>query len=234
MQQNNHMFRFTPQLVMGLIIVTVGVLFTLDNLEFLNAREYLRYWPALLIVFGVSKMIYAHGGGRFFGGMLTVGGIFLLLDRLYYIDFNWGDFWPLIFIAIGGSMLWNSMSRRLSQTSETSSSGGSDSDMNHFVVMGGLELVNNSRQFRGGELSAIMGGIEVDLRQASIKDEAVIEIFALWGGISMKVPQDWTVSVQIAPIMGGVEDKTIPPKGEPKKRLIIKGTAIMGGAEIKN
>ena len=131
-------------------------------------------------------------------------------------------------------MLWNSMSRRLSQTSETSSSGGSDSDMNHFVVMGGLELVNNSRQFRGGELSAIMGGIEVDLRQASIKDEAVIEIFALWGGISMKVPQDWTVSVQIAPIMGGVEDKTIPPKGEPKKRLIIKGTAIMGGAEIKN
>jgi len=229
------MFRFTPQLVLGLIIVTIGLLFTLDNLDVLNAREYLRYWPALLIIFGLSKLTYSHSSGKLFGVILIIGGSLLLLDRLYVIDFNWSDFWPLIFIVIGGSMLWNTMMRRSTPVSTVNSSTETDSMISHIAVMGGIERVNNSTDFRGGELTAIMGGVEVDLRQASIKNgEAVIEIFAVWGGTSIKVPQDWSVTVQVTPIMGGVEDKTLPPKGDTSKRLILKGTVIMGGAEISN
>lgn len=233
--QYKPMFRVGGQVVFGLIVITLGVLLTLDNMGVLEAREILRYWPVLLIVWGITKLTTSEGGGRFFGIMLTLGGSLLLLDKLYVIDFGWREFWPLLLIAIGGTMLWNSLTRRAHTVSPVSSSTETDSVVNHFALMGGIARVNNSQDFRGGELSAIMGGIELDLRQANIQSgEAVLNIFAFWGGIELKVPEDWTVIVQATPIMGGVEDTTHRPKGETKKKLIIKGTAIMGGAEIKN
>jgi len=101
--------------------------------------------------------------------------------------------------------------------------------------MGGVVRTNDSQDFQGGELTAIMGGCEIDLRQASIKSgEATIEIFAFWGGVEIKVPEDWGVDVQAIPLLGGIDDKSRPPKGGSKKKLIITGYAIMGGAEIRN
>ena len=80
-----------------------------------------------------------------------------------------------------------------------------------------------------------MGGCEIDLRQASIKEgDAVIDVFALWGGIDLKVPLDWSVVMQGSPLMGGFDDKTHPPQGGSNKRLVIKGYAIMGGVQISN
>ena len=99
------------------------------------------------------------------------------------------------------------------------------------AIMGGVVRGNNSQAFEGGDLTAIMGGCEIDLRQASIRrDEAVIDVFAFWGGIDIKVPEDWTVMTRVTPLMGGVEDKTRaatqPPAG---KRLVLRGIVIMGG-----
>ena len=80
-----------------------------------------------------------------------------------------------------------------------------------------------------------MGGCEIDLRKASIAPgtEAVIDVFAMWGGIEVKVPPDWTVITRAIPIMGGVEDKTHAPETA-DKRLVIRGLLLMGGAGVKN
>ena len=79
-----------------------------------------------------------------------------------------------------------------------------------------------------------MGGCELDLRGASIQSGvAVLDVFAFWGGIEMKVPQDWSVEVQAMPILGGIEEKTVQPK-EGNKKLIVKGYVVMGGVEIRN
>ena len=80
-----------------------------------------------------------------------------------------------------------------------------------------------------------MGHCEIDLRPAGITDpnEPVLEVFALWGGIEVRVPADWTVISQVDPILGGFEDKTQPPKEE-TKRFIIRGPVIMGGIEVTN
>ena len=67
-----------------------------------------------------------------------------------------------------------------------------NSTISGVAVLGGGHRGNNSRSFRGGELTAVMGGCEIDLRQAAIEGEAVIDVFALWGGIEIRVPEDWT------------------------------------------
>jgi predicted membrane protein len=101
--------------------------------------------------------------------------------------------------------------------------------------MGGVVRKSNAPAFRGADLTAVMGGCEIDLRQASIAPgtEAVIDVFAFWGGIDIKVPEDWTVVSRVVPIMGGIEDKTHAPQ-TPDKRLVIRGMLVMGGCSVKN
>lgn len=234
----NGSFRMTPQFVLGLLIVLLGVVFTLDNLEIVEARQYLHYWPALLVVFGLAKLSQPTSSGKFFGALLTLVGSLMLLDRLDLIRFRLGDWWPVILIFIGGSMLIKSWHRRQVVLGRGESSGrdtDADSTVHLLALMAGFERKNNSQNFQRGELTAIMGGVDLDLRQASIKDvEAVVDVFTFWGGVSLKVPEDWSVTVQGIPLLGGIEDKTHSPKSGSGKRLIVKGYAIMGGVEISN
>jgi hypothetical protein len=80
----------------------------------------------------------------------------------------------------------------------------------------------------------MMGGCEIDLRHASIGGEAVFDVFALWGGIEIRVPPDWTVVSRITPILGGVDDKTRPPQAASRHCLVLRGFIVMAGVEIKN
>ena len=101
------------------------------------------------------------------------------------------------------------------------------------AILGAVSRGSNVRHFRGGDLTAIMGGCELDLRHASLEDDVVIDVFALWGGIEIRVPEEWTIDSQILPILGGVEEKTRrPPASGP--RVTLRGFAIMSGVEIKN
>ena len=100
-------------------------------------------------------------------------------------------------------------------------------------VLGGGVIKNDSQKFQGGEVDVFMGGVEVDLRQASMDNEAVLNVFAMWGGITIKVPLDWSVQVNAMALLGGIDDKSVPPMNS-TKRLRIEGQAIMGGVEIRN
>jgi predicted membrane protein len=101
------------------------------------------------------------------------------------------------------------------------------------AIMSGHQGNIATQDFRGGSITAIMGGADLDLRNASIDKEAVLNVFAVWGGISLKIPNDWSVVNNGVAIMGGIDDTSVPNMNA-NKRLIITGTVIMGGVEIKN
>ena len=110
----------------------------------------------------------------------------------------------------------------------------SSPSLSAFAVLGGVRKGTNAQDFRRGDAFACMGGCEIDLREASMRDgEAVFDIFALMGGVEMRVPEDWAVENRGLALLGGFEDKTRRPI-DPKKRLIITGLAVMGGVEVKN
>lgn len=230
----NKPFRLSAQAVFGSAIILIGVLFTLDNLNVIDARYYLRFWPAMLVLVGLVQLIQPKGSpGKVMGSILFTVGSLMLLDRLYVIDFEFWDLWPVFIILFGLSLVRGAGFRR--SAGGGASPSEADSYVRGFAIMGGYARQNTSREFRGGELTAVMGGCELDLRHASMTEgEATIEIFAFWGGIEIKVPEDWNVAVKVMPIMGGVEDKSVPPKNSSNKLLTITGYTIMGGAEIKN
>lgn len=79
-----------------------------------------------------------------------------------------------------------------------------------------------------------MGGCEIDLRNAEMaEDSAVIDAFVTMGAVELQIPTNWEVAIEGTPIMGAFENKTAVPV-EPKKRLIIKGTVVMGAVEVMN
>jgi hypothetical protein len=90
-----------------------------------------------------------------------------------------------------------------------------------------------SQSFRGGDVTAILGGCALDMRSASIEGEAVLNVFAFMGGVTIKCPPDWTVVLHGSPILGGFEEKTAHPAAA-TKRLVVTGYAIFGGVEVRN
>lgn len=228
--QSEHRHHSVPQLVFGLIIVTIGVLLTLDTLGIADAEHALRYWPAALIAIGLAK-VWQSGegrGGTLGGTLLTIVGAALLLESVFMVDVQLRALWPLLIVLVGAALVWRSMVGRQAPAGEANTT------LTALAVLGGVSRGNNSRTFRGGDLTAVMGGCEIDLRQAAIDGEAVIDVFALWGGIELRVPEDWTVVVRVTPLLGGVEDKTRPPQGLSSHRLVVRGFVIMAGVEIKN
>jgi predicted membrane protein len=104
-----------------------------------------------------------------------------------------------------------------------------------FAVLSGSELRPMSRPFRGADLTALLGGIKLDLTSARMEgDSARIDVIAFCGGIEIYVPPDWTVTSKVATLLGGFTDKRRPTTTLPTKTLILDGFAVMGGIEVKN
>jgi predicted membrane protein len=220
----------TPHLVFGLIITAVGVLLTLDNLGILDAGRSLRFWPAALILVGILKLTHARGGGGALGGsIITAAGVWLLLEETALVRVSVRDLWPMLLVCFGAYLVWQGATGRRHR-------GPADErdTVSALAVLGGFSRGSNSRRFRGGDLTVFMGGCEIDLRQAAINGEATIDVFAMWGGIELRVPEDWTVISRVNAVLGGVEDKTRPPLGLSTHRLTIRGVVVMGGIEIKH
>jgi hypothetical protein len=79
----------------------------------------------------------------------------------------------------------------------------------------------------------LLGGCDLDLRACSMMKEAVLNVFTVCGGVSIKVPPDWTVVMDGVPVAGGFTQKTAPAP-DAGKRLLITGYAFMGGVEVSN
>jgi hypothetical protein len=223
--------RLTPQLFVGFVVILVGLVMTFDNLGLVEAENYIRFWPAALIGLGAIKLWYARQGlgGAFGGFIFVVVGTWLLLEKLAVVQLSFWDMWPTLLVFFGGFLVWQGLSDPSRRPS-----GDTNATVSGIAVLGAVARGNNSPAFRGGELTAVMGGCELDLRQAAINGEAVIEVFGLWGGIEIRVPEDWTVESRVVPVLGGVDDKTRAPQGASRHRLVLRGLIVMAGIEIKN
>ena len=222
----------TGRFLFGVLVVAAGVLITLDNLGIAHAEHFLRYWPVALIGIGLAQLVQSCGtGGRVSGLIWIAIGTWLLLEVFGVVQASVWSLWPVLLVLVGGSIVW----RALFPAFRSSRTADSDESVSALAVMSGVERVNASHDFRGGDLTAVMGGVDVDLRGASIAGgQAILEVFAMWGGITLRVPETWTVVNKVLPLLGGVDQKTRTAGAAVPQTLIVRGTVVMGGVEIRN
>jgi len=216
--------------ILGIGVLAVGAILLLDNFGFMEAENLFAFWPVLFILVGISHFVRPEGSRRYAAGSIFIFvGAVLLLSNLGYISFGIWDLWPVILVIAGLSLILKPFRRRGANI------GDDSAVFEATAILGGSSRRLSAANFQGGDATAIMGGCEIDLRDCGSEGgPAEIDTFAFWGGVEIKVPDDWEVQVKGIAILGGYGDETRTVQGEGRKVLVITGIAIMGGVEIKN
>jgi len=223
------------RMVLGLLVMTLGVIFLGDNLGYFEAREaFFVFWPSAFVIVGLAVLV---GGGarrtsRYWGLLWIVAGGWIWAYQSEWIDIDfWDLFFPAVLVLLGGSLIW----RSIAGARERSEGHDPQAEVRSFAVMSGNEVRSTAADFRSADLGAVMGGVTLDLTQAKLAgEEATIDVFALWGGIEIRVPREWTVVSKVMPLMAGFEDKTEPVAGGLSRRVMVRGLVVMGGVEVTN
>jgi hypothetical protein len=218
------------RMALGLVLIGLGFILLLEHAGILSIRGLGGWWPLLLIGMGVVKVRQPLEDGQRANGvaLLLIGGMFQLMALL-----SFGKAWPLILIAFGAFLVWQGTRSGVPGATAAEAQSPHVSDL---ALMGGVKKSVRTPDFRGGYITAVMGGVDLDLRKSKIQTSpAVLDVVMFWGGIDLKVPSDWVVDSQITPIMGGFENKAQPlVDSDTAPRLIIRGWAIMGGGVVGN
>lgn len=236
----------------GLILVVIGGVLLAGKMG-LYIPEWVFSWPMLVIAIGV--FVGARHGFRSPGWLIPVviGGVFLI-DKIYpgtplkpYII-------PALIIFIGLVMIFKPRSkwknkwkeehwRNWREHHENRSYGSgynygnasSEDYIDSVAVFGGVKKTIISKDFKGGEITCVFGGSEINMMQADINGKVVLEATQVFGGTKLIIPPHWQLQPEMTAIMGGIEDKRpLTSNADPNKVLVIKGTTLFGGIEIRS
>jgi len=237
MRQEAHIGTSNRALI-GVVLVIAGLFLVIRNTgffpEFIDNVVF--SWPMLLVAIG---LVMTLGATEKTAGIIVmaVGGFFMipLLFRETFHMYNM--FWPSIFIIVGVIFI---MSRGKNWNRANLNSKGiiGDDYVDYINVFSGGERQVLSQNFSGGKITSIFGGIELDLTKASLAPGvSEIEIACVFGGATIIVPDDWFVTIEVTPILGGFNDtrKLRPGRTvDSAKHLLIKGAVVFGGGEVKS
>jgi predicted membrane protein len=236
-------------LVLGLLIIAAGIILLLDRIAPEMAVNFATYWPALLIVMGIGNILqYSDFRNLMSGGILVLVGVIFQLDRLHI--FYLKDIWPIALIILGIAIViggfWRPMvccgpifhrhrhRRVLFGSTEGNNSDFNSDTLNLSTVLGEGKYHVTSKAFKGGDVSTVMGGVELDLRDAEIEnDKASITVSAVMGSVEIWLPPNWEIVLKGTPILGSIENRT-RASNDTTKKIFIDASAVMGSIELRN
>lgn len=226
--------RSSGALVAGVVIITVGTILLLNQLGVLPHVVTLHFWPVVLVVIGLIKLLSGNNtGDRVVGTGLIMVGVILQTNALGITHITWSQAWPAGIILLGVLLILHSFTGQGLQSKFSLAS-----EWDSFYVFGGGERQVTAKDFKSAKLFAVFGGYEVDLTRADMDGtEAYVEANAVFGGGEIRVPVNWKVVMQGVGVFGGYDDKSQYVQTDPSapiKTLFVRGTAVFGGIEVKN
>jgi predicted membrane protein len=228
----------------GVFILVIGVA-ALLKASLTGAPDWLFTWPTFLIALGVFIGLRHRFRGVAWFILIVIGSIFLYNHMNPDISLQ-RYIWPMAMIVVGLFFIlrprrrWSEKKNAGEQTTDpilgTPETFTDEDFVDSTSIFGGAKKNIISKNFRGGDLVNIFGGTDLDLTQADFTGKSVIELTTIFGGTKLIVPSNWAIKSEAVIIFGGLEDKrrmqTIVDN--PDKTLILKGTVIFGGIEIKS
>jgi predicted membrane protein len=222
--------------IIGVVLVLVGLFLVMRNTGiFPDFIDHIVFsWPMLLVAIG---LVMTLGAAEKTSGVIVmaVGGFFLI-PMIFRETFHaYNMFWPSIFIIIGVIFI---TTKRKGWNSVQAKGIVGDDFIDYVNVFSGGERQIVSENFKGGRISAVFGGMELDFTKARLAPgRNELEIACVFGGATFVVPDDWNISIEVTPVLGGFSDsrRLIPGRTiDSTKQLVIKGAVVFGGGEIKS
>ncbi len=223
----------SASLVAGISIVILGSLLFLSNLGWISGHIIGKLWPLILIAIGGVKIIQRRGEPNI-GPILLIGLGCLLLLHNFHLAHIEDVIGPIIVMAVGIFIVTQALKKQRQVPQHLQ---GSQDFVQGTAIFGGFKRRVLTHNFQGGEITAIFGGFEADLREAKLEGQVRLDTFVLFGGGELLVPEDWDVVIRATALFGHIEDKTrhhLPTEGYPRPTLVITGQTLFGGMEIKH
>lgn len=231
----------------GVVILLVGVFLLLHNLDIdLHLPRWVVSWQMLIM--GIGTILWIKSECKNVGGliMIAVGAVFMVREY-FFLPFDIDRFlWPTLLIIVGLLFIVFRPDHRnpksLDDLDDTTAKVVPDlypvdeDYINAQILFSGENRLIVSKNFKGGRISAVFGGVDVNLLQADFDGVVVLNCDCVFGGVELVVPSNWEVKILTKSVFGGVEDKR-PVEllgSNPNKVLMIKGSCIFGGIEIKS
>lgn len=229
MKNNNN----RPRIIFGILLIVLGSLFLLDNYNLFDFSipSFVFKWQSILIILGAYLLL---NNSKDSGLILISIGLIGLFP----------NFWPLLLVVLGLYIIFRQSKGNSPQSNHKGfyNDNPSNLNVNEFLddvsIFGGGKKIVNSQNFKGGKITSIFGGSEIDFYDAKLADGVnYLDVVCIFGGNTLHLPKDWNIEFDVVPVFGGYSDKRrkIPNLTiDPNKKLIVKGTFIFGGLEIKD
>ena len=217
--------------VFGIILVVIGGGFFLDQMGVLDFGVILgTWWPLIIILIGALQLVTRSVPWPA-GVFVVVLGVLFQIAELEIFDINFGQLiWPAILILAGIYLVFG-RSLRSPGTVHT------ESDLDRLIIFGGMEDRIEAHPFKGGSITTMFGGAELDLRHSTIDPSgAELDVTCAFGGVELAVPPEWDVKITGLPLFGGWDNKTRPAAAseDPRPTLRVRCMVAFGGVEIHN
>jgi len=224
--------RTTGRAILGIVLILIGVAFVGKTLDIFpqNVFHHIFSWQMILIVLGVIFISTRQNTTT--GWILLILGLVFLIPE--FVDISYPVrrlFWPVLLILIGVLIILRSTFSKKHSFSAIGSEYLDD-----FALFGGGDKVITTESFKGGKITAIFGGSKIDLSRSKLAPgQNTLDVFCMFGGSTLILPENWNVKLDVVSIFGGFSDKRHKRAEniEVGKELIIKGFAIFGGGDIK-
>lgn len=219
----------------GVVLVIAGVFLALDAFEIINFSIFFDGWWTLFIIIPCFAGLFDSKESKTGDIIGIIIGVLLLLSCQDVIDFSivWKLIIPIILITIGISFIFkNTLRNGINKKIKEINKNNKNNKQEYTATFSGQKLDFANEKFEGCTLSAVFGGIDLDLTHTDIKEDIVINASAIFGGINIFVPKDVNVKINSNSIFGGVSDKNKNDKAN-KVTVYINATCLFGGVEVK-
>ncbi len=218
-------------LLIGLAFIAAAVLWAGNTFGIWSFTLFFPGWWTLFIIVP-SLISIVKSGPRVFNLICFIIGGLLLLTQLLPSVFTWSLVsrlvFPIILLVIGVVILCRSLF-----TGHAAKVKATGPKQDYAAVFSAQNLHFPGEGFNGANLTAVFGGLDLDLRQAVIREDIVIHATAVFGGIDIFVPPNVKVKLQSVPIFGGASNKTRQPVVPDGPTVYIDCVCIFGGLDVK-
>ena len=219
-------------LLWGLVFLVLGLIFGLNALGITDINVFFKGWWTLFIIIPCFIGLFKDKNktGNIIGLII---GVILLVCVQGIIPFSliWKLALPLVFVIIGIVLIFNGVITGRVRNKIKEMNKGENTE--YCATFATQRTKVDGEEFKGANINAIFGSVELDLRNAIITNEKVIEASAIFGGVDIYVPSNVKVKVTSVPIFGGVSDKSNKPADENAPTIYISAFCMFGGVDIK-
>ena len=219
----------------GLLLILVGLVIGLNSFGITDINFFFDgWWTLFLIIPCTIELFRSRYKVINLIGIATGVALLLTCQGILTLEMLWKLCLPTVLVLIGLALVFKDALFGKKNANFKRSGDKAGKEDSHFSAFGNKNVRYDGQKFYGNDLTAVVGNVTCDLRNAFIEEDVIINANATLGRVDIIVPQGVNVETKSTALLGGVKDKR--RTGDilvNAPTIYISGLCLLGSVEIK-